>query len=221
MAMTLRPGWDTTVLAPNFVIGAFFSGVGVLLVVMGIFRKFLHLEEYITPKHFKYLSYIAITLLFTYMYFVVVEYLTVGFKMRIEEKELFTNLFIGPSAPWFWTFVTFAFVLPAILLIWRREPAIPRIIAAGLLINIGMWVKRYVIVVPTLEVPLMPTGFQFATYTPSWVEISIAAMGFAIFALVLALAAKALPILPFTEMIEEHEHAEKMHHPHEEPKSIT
>lgn len=210
MAMTLRPGWDTTILAPNFVVGAFFSGTGVLLVVMGVFRKFLHLEEYITPKHFKYLSYLAITLLFTYMYFVVVEYLTVGFKMRVEELELFTNLFIGPSAPWFWTFVTFAFVLPAILLLWQREPAIPRIITAGLLLNIGMWVKRYVIVIPTLEVPLMPSSVHFYTYTPSWVELSIAAMGFAMFALVLAVAAKAVPILPFAEMIEEHE--EKEHH---------
>jgi Ni/Fe-hydrogenase subunit HybB-like protein len=147
MAMTLRPGWDTTVLAPNFVAGAFFSGTGVLLVVMGAFRKFLHLEEYITPKHFKYISYLAITLLFTYMYFVVVEYLTVGFKMRVEEKELFTNLFLGPAAPWFYTFVTFGFILPAILLLWQREPAIPRIVAAGILLNIGMWVKRYVIVI--------------------------------------------------------------------------
>lgn len=216
LAMTLRPGWDTTILAPNFVVGAFFSGTGVLLVVMGAFRKALHLEEYITEKHFKYISYLAITLLFTYMYFVVVEYLTVGFKMRIEEKELFTNLFIGPAAPWFWTFVTFAFILPAILLLWQRKPAIPRIIAAGLLLNIGMWVKRYVIVIPTLEVPQMPAPFQFATYTPSWVEISIAAMGFAIFALILTLAAKALPIMPFAEMIEEHEHAAKEHHLHEE-----
>lgn len=214
MAMTLRPGWDTTVLAPNFVAGAFFSGTGVLLVVMGAFRKFLHLEEYITPKHFKYISYLAITLLFTYMYFVVVEYLTVGFKMRIEEKELFTNLFLGPAAPWFYMFVTFGFILPAILLLWQREPAIPRIVAAGLLLNVGMWVKRYVIVIPTLEVPLMPTGFHFATYTPSWVEISIAAMGFALFALILSLAAKALPIMPFAELIEEHE--EKEHHLHEE-----
>jgi Ni/Fe-hydrogenase subunit HybB-like protein len=216
VSMTLRPGWDTAILAPNFVVGAFFSGVGVLIFVMGIFRKFLHLEEWITEKHFKYLSYLAVTMLFTYLYFVVVEYITVIFKLRLEEKELFTNLFLGPASPWFYTFVVTAFLLPAILLLWQRQPAIPRIMAAGLLINVGMWVKRYVIVIPTLEVPLMPTGFQFATYTPSWVEISIAAMGFAIFALILALAAKALPIMPFAEVIEEHEHEEAAHHGHEE-----
>lgn len=214
MAMTLRPGWDTTILAPNFVVGAFFSGAGVLLVVMGIFRKFLRLEEYITPKHFRYISYLAITLLFTYMYFVVVEYLTIIFKLRLEEKEIFTNLFLGPAAPWFYTFVLFAFLLPAVLLLWQREPAIPRIVAAGLLINIGMWVKRYVIVIPTLQVPLMPADVHFYTYNPSWVELSITVMGFALFALILALATKALPIMPFAELIEEHE--EKQHRLHEE-----
>ena len=210
LSMTMRPGWDTAILAPNFVIGALFSGATLLLVVMGIFRKFCHLEEYITPKHFRYVSYLGITLLFTYLYFVVVEYLTVMFKLRLEEKELFTLLLIGPAAPWFWTFVATAFVLPAILMLYQKGPTIPRLMLAGVLVNIGMFIKRFVIVVPSLEVPLMPTGFHFYTYSPSWVEISIVTMGFAIFALILTLAAKVLPIMPFVEMIEENELTE--HH---------
>ncbi len=210
LSMNMRPGWDTTVHAPAYVIGALFSGATMLLVVMGIFRKFCHLEEYITPKHFRYISYLAVVLLFSYLYLVVVEYLTVMFKLRLEEKELFTLLLIGPAAPWFWTFVATAFVLPAVLMLYQREPAIPRLMTAGLLVNIGMFIKRFVIVVPSLEVPLMPTGFQFATYSPSWVEISIIITGFAIFALILTLAAKVLPIMPFVEMIEENESTE--HH---------
>lgn len=205
LSMTLRPGWDTTILAPNFVIGALFSGIALLLVVMGIFRKFCHLEEYITPKHFRYVSYLAIVLLFSYLYFVAVEYLTVMFKLRLEEKELFTLLLVGPAAPWFWTFVATAFVLPAVLMLYQRGPTIPRLVVAGILVNIGMWIKRFVIVIPSLEVPLMPTGFQFATYTPSWVEVSIVIAGFAIFALVLTLATKIMPVMPFVELIEENE----------------
>lgn len=210
LSMSLRPGWDSTVLAPNFVIGALFSGITLLMVVMGAFRKFCHLEEYITPKHFRYVSYLGITLLFSYLYFVVVEYLTILYKLRLEEKELFTLLLIGPAAPWFWTFVATALVLPAILMLYQREPTIPRLVLAGILVNIGMFIKRFVIVIPSLEVPLMPTGFHFATYSPSWVEISIVIMGFAIFALILTLAAKVLPIMPFVEMIEENESTE--HH---------
>lgn len=211
-AMTLRPGWDSTILAPNFVIGALFSGMASLMVVMGIFRKFCHLEEYITPKHFRYISYLTIVLLFAYFYFVFTEYSTVMFKFRLEEKELFTLLLVGRVAPWFWLFFTCAFVFPAVLLLWQREPTIPRLVIAGILVNIGMWVKRFVIVIPSLEVPLMPSEFHFATYTPSWVEISIVVAGLAGFALIMALAAKILPVMPFVEMIEEKEEAEE-HHP--------
>ena len=204
-AMTLRPGWDSTSLAPNFVIGALFSGMGVLLIVMAAFRKFYHLEEYITEKHFRYMSYLVLVLLFAYFYFVLTEYLTVGYKFRIEEKHLFTLLLVGKNALWYWLFFLSAFVAPAILILFQRGPTILRTVTAGVLINVGMWVKRFVIIIPTLQVPMMPFEFEFGTYTPSWVEISIIAAGFAGFMLILALFTKVMPIMPFVEMTEEAE----------------
>jgi molybdopterin-containing oxidoreductase family membrane subunit len=188
-AMTLRPGWDATALAPNFVIGALFSGIGAVLIVMAAFRKFFHLEEYITVRHFRNMSYLLLVLLFAYFYFVLTEYLTIGYKLRIEEKHLFTLLLLDKNAIWFWSFFISAFVIP--------------IAAAGVLVNIGMWIKRFVIIIPTLQVPLMPFEFEFGTYTPTWVEISIIAAGFAGFSLILAVAAKVLPVMPFVEMTEE------------------
>lgn len=202
-AMTLRPGWDTTILAPNFVIGALFSGMSSMLVVMWAFRRFHHLEEYITEKHFRYISYLAMVLMFAYFYFVVVEYATVMYKFRLEEKELFTLLLAGKATPWFLTFFIGAFVLPAILFLNRRWATVPRLVAAGILVNIGMWVKRFVIVIPTMEVPLMPVDFEFATYSPTWVEVSIVTAGVAGFVLLLTLSAKLMPAMPLSEMIEE------------------
>ncbi len=202
-AMTLRPGWDSTILAPNFVIGALFSGIGAVLIVMAIFRKVYHLEEYVTKKHFRYMSYLLITLLFTYFYFVFVEYITVGYKLRVEEEHLFNLLLFGKNAIWFWLFFLSAFVVPAILLLFRRGPTIPRIVTAAVLVNVGMWVKRFVIIIPTLQVPMMP--FELGTYTPSWVEISIIVAAFAGFMLLLALFAKVLPVMPTWEMLEQPE----------------
>jgi molybdopterin-containing oxidoreductase family membrane subunit len=204
-AMTLRPGWDSTVLAPNFVIGALFSGIGAVIIVMAVFRRFYHLEEYITEKHFRYMSYLLLVLLFSYFYFVLVEYLTVGYKLRIEEKHLFTLLLVGKNAVWFWLFFLNAFVFSAFLLLFQRGPTVPRIVTAAVLVNIAMWIKRFVIVIPTLEIPLMPYEFEFAIYTPSWVEISISIAGFAGFALIFALFAKFMPMMPYVEMIEEAE----------------
>ncbi len=212
-AMTLRPGWDSTVLAPNFVFGALFSGIGALLIIMAVFRKFYHLEEYITTKHFRYMSYLLVTLLFTYFYFVFVEYITVGYKLRLEEKHLFNLLLFGKNALWFWLFFLSAFVAPAILLLFQRGPTIPRIVTAAVLVNVGMWVKRFVIIIPSLQVPLMP--FEFGTYTPTWVEISIITAGFAGFMLILALFTKVMPLMPFVEMTEEAE-TEALHQPGEE-----
>ncbi len=209
-AMTLRPGWDSTVLAPNFVIGALFSGMGALLIVMAVYRKIYHLEEYITEKHFRYMSYLVMILLFSYFYFVFVEYFTVGYKLRTEEKHLFTLLLLGKNAIWYWLFFISAFIVPAVLILFQRGNTILRTVTAGVLINIGMWVKRFVIIIPTLQIPLMPFDFEFGTYTPSWVEISIIAAGFAGFMLILAFFTKIMPVMPLVELIEEAE-AEASH----------
>jgi molybdopterin-containing oxidoreductase family membrane subunit len=80
------------------------------------------------------------------------------------------------------------------------------ILIAAVLVNIGMWIKRFVIVVPTLEVPLMP--YEFGSYTPTWVEVSITAGTFAAFILILAIFAKVVPLISIWEVAEEVEKEE-------------
>ncbi len=200
-AATLRPGWDSTILASNFVIGALFSGIGVVIVAMYIFRKFFHLEEYLTVKHFRYMSYLLMVMAFAYFYFVLTEYLTVGYKLRVEENQLLNLLLGGQNAAWFWTFAFGGLLIPLLLILVQKGPPIPRIVLAGFLVNIGMWIKRFVIIVPTLQVPLLP--LEFGSYTPSWIEWSITAAGFAGFILILTLAGKMIPIVSTTELTEE------------------
>ena len=202
-SMTLRPGWDSTVFGIYFVIGAIFSGIASILIVMAIFRKLYHLEEYITEKHFRNLSYLMLVTLFFYLYLALGEYITIGYKMEIEEKHLLETLMLGKNAIWFWFFVIAGMVVPAFLLLLRRGPTIPRIITAAILINVAMWVKRFVIVIPSLQVPLMP--FEFGAYTPTWVEWSITAGAFAAFILIFALFAKLMPLISVWEVAGEAE----------------
>jgi molybdopterin-containing oxidoreductase family membrane subunit len=200
-SMTLRPGWDSTIYGIYFVVGAVFSGTAVLIIIVAIFRKVYHLEEYITEKHFRYLSYILLIMLFSYLYLAFTEYLTVGYKMVDGEHQLLSSLLVGNNAPFFWLFTIGGLIIPAILVIFvRQRRAIPMIVAAAILVVIGMWVKRYVIVVPTLEVPLMP--FEFGTYTPTWVEISIGFSTLAAFSIMITLAPKFMPVMSFWEMKE-------------------
>ena len=202
-SMMLRPGWDSTIFGIYFVIGAIFSGIASILIVMAIFRKLYHLEEYITEKHFRNLSYLLLTTLFLYLYLTISEYLTIGYKLEVEEKQLLEILMFGKNALWFWVFVVSGMVVPALLLVFRRWSTIPRLVTASVLINIGMWIKRFIIIIPTLQVPLMP--FEFGAYTPTWVEWSITAGAFAGFMLIFTLFTKVLPLISIWEVAEETE----------------
>ncbi|MHB8277842.1 MAG: NrfD/PsrC family molybdoenzyme membrane anchor subunit [Candidatus Humimicrobiaceae bacterium] len=203
-AMTLRPGWNSTIYGPYFVFGAVFSGIAAILIVMAVFRKLFHLEEFIVEKHFRYLSYLLMTLLLFYAYFTFSEYLTIGYKVEAGEKELLAQLMIGKSAAWFWAFIIGGLLVPAFLIVFRKLRVIPRVVTASILIFAAMWVKRFVIVLGTLQIPLMP--FEFGVYTPSWVEISISLAALAGFVLLFVLFAKFFPIISIWEVTEEKNH---------------
>ena len=209
-SMTLRPGWDSTVFGIYFVIGAIFSGIASIIIVMAIFRKLYHFEEYITEKHFRNLGYLLLTSLLLYFYLTVGEYITVGYKMQETEKVLLSTLFVGSNALWFWIFVVGGMMIPTALILWRKGPTVPRLVVAGILVNIGMWIKRFVIVIPSLQVPLMP--FEFGAYRPSWVEWSITIGAFAAFILIFALFARFMPLISVWEVKEEAE-KETIHEP--------
>jgi len=211
----MRPGWDSTIFGIYFVIGAIFSGIASILIVMAIFRKLYHFEEYLTEKHFRNLSYLLLVSLLLYAYLTVSEYLTTGYKLEVEEKHLLETLMFGMNAPWFWFFVVGGMIVPAFLIIYPKFRLIPRLIVAAILINVAMWIKRFIIIIPTIEVPLMP--FEFGSYTPTWVEWSITAAAIAGFVLVFAIMAKFVPLISIWEVAEEAEEAEE----HETPLKDT
>lgn len=202
-SMTLRPGWNSTIYGVYFVVGAVFSGTAVLLIVIAIWRKVYHFEEYIGEKHFRYLGYMLLALLVLYLYLTFTEYLTGAYKMEEGEEQLLRLIMLGRNAPWFWFFVVAGMVLPSILLIFSKIKTIPMVVGAAILIVVGMWVKRYIIIVPTLEVPLMP--FEFGTYSPTWVEISIGLATLAGFSIMVTLAAKFMPLISAWEVKEQRE----------------
>ena len=201
-SITLRPGWNSTIYGPYFVIGAIFSGTAAILIVMVVFRKLFHLEEYITEKHFRNLSYLLVTLLAFYAYFTFTEYLTIGYKSEEAEKELLNQLLLGKTAGWFWSFVIGGLVIPGFLIIFRKIRVIPRVVIASVLIFVAMWIKRFVIVLGTLQVPQIP--IEFGSYSATIVEISITLAALAGFVLLFVIFAKIFPIISIWEVVEEH-----------------
>jgi molybdopterin-containing oxidoreductase family membrane subunit len=203
--MTFRSGWNSTILAPYFAVGALYSGAAMLITLLIVFRKFYRLEEYIGEKHFRYLSYMLAVFGVAYLYFTFAEYLTLAYKLEGGEKLLMQELFQGRYSTLLWLGFFGGQVLPVAVaaLPWTRT--LPLLLAASLLVNVGMWIKRYLIVVPSLANPLMP--YEWGVYAPTWVEIMITTASFAGFALVFALFSKLFPIVSLWEMEEGREKA--------------
>lgn len=205
-AMTLRVPWNSTIFGAFFVAGAIFSGVAMLIILMAVLRKVYHLEEYITEKHFVYLGFLLATFTLIMMYGNISEFLVTGYKLEEGEEFHFRQLFLGQFAGFYWFYFLGGLVLPGLLVLlpWTRN--IWGIVTASVLVVVAMWVERYFIVVAGLRVPLMP--YEPASYSPTWVEWSVMAAGFALFALLITLFIKVFPILAVWEVAEDHETVE-------------
>ncbi len=115
-AMTLRSGWNSTIFGPYFVAGALASGAASVILAMVIFRRMYHLDNFITPKHFKNMATLVLTLDLVYIYFNIAEYVTAAYKMEGAEKAMLTDLFSGQFSGLFWFAQIFGLLIPVFLL---------------------------------------------------------------------------------------------------------
>ena len=207
-AMTLRPGWDSSIFGPYFVIGAIYSGAAAVIVSMDILRRLFKLQDYVTPLHFRNLGILLLTFALLYLYFNINEYLTVGYKFPGPEKALLDRLLFGDFALYFWGVQSVGVLFPLLLLIALltlrryRQFVIPGVALASFLVVAGAWAKRYLIVVPTLASPYLPAQrlpWEWTHYKPSWVEWSITAAAFAGFLLIYTILSKLFPIVSIWE----------------------
>ncbi len=199
-AMSLRDPMNSTLFGIFFVAGAIYSGIAAIIILMAVLRRVLHLEEFITRTQFLYLGYLLATLAAIMGYLNISEYLTTGYKMEEGIPFNIQQLTVGPFAGLFWFYILGGILLPILLVFSRRTRTIKGIIAAALLVIVAMWIERYLIIVAGFRVPLM--AYPPANYSPSWVEWSILAGGFALFALIISVFAKLFPVVSIWEVIE-------------------
>src|SRR5450759_4831542 len=200
--MTLRPGWHSTIFGPYFVIGAIFSGTAAIITAMFLFRRAYHLERYLLPDHFRRLAKILLALTLLYAYFTLSEYLTAWYgALEIDSRLLGLLAGDSPYGAIFWLWAAFGLFVPIGLLIFPSLRSLGSILTASILINIGMWLKRYLIIVPTMETPYIPASAAGIAphYFPSLVECTITAGAFAAFALLFIGFSRIFPILSIWE----------------------
>jgi Ni/Fe-hydrogenase subunit HybB-like protein len=211
-ATTYRPGWDSTNFGAYFISGAFLVGAGGVVVAMYVFRWAYRLEKYITEVHFEKMGRIVVLLALLYLYFNVNEYLIPAFKMKKPEEAHLTQLFTGEYAPMFWFAIFVGMIIPILILIFKKGRKPLPMFIVGIMVVIGAWFKRYLIVTPTLLHPFLPmqnVPESFKHYFPSWEEWAIAMGSLAGALLVITFFARIYPIIPIHETItEQNEKAE-------------
>jgi Ni/Fe-hydrogenase subunit HybB-like protein len=199
-SMTLQPMWHSTIFGPYFVVGAIFSGIAALIVAMIIFRKAYGLEPYLKPIHFRYLGQLLLIMALLWFYFTFAEYLTGYYGAEPEEMKIFWSKFSGPFWPFFWGMVLCNLFIPLACLVRLGQHTVGKVLAASLSIIVGMWLERFIIVIPTLSIPRLP--FPQTIYSPTWVELGEFAGSLALFALFYLLFTKVFPIISIWEIRE-------------------
>jgi molybdopterin-containing oxidoreductase family membrane subunit len=202
--MTLRPGWHSTIFGPYFVLAAIYSGTGVLICALWVYRKIQKLDKYILDKHFVYLGFIMMVLAAGYGYFTLSEYLTSWYGSEKWDGEVLHKLFSLSEYGWYFIYANVVGIILPILVVAIPATRKPNWITfSALLMVSALWIKRYLIIVPTLETPLLPVQdirTEYVHYSATWVEWALTFSGVASFFLFFLLMSKFVTILPVSDL---------------------
>lgn len=197
-ATAVLPGWHTTVLPPYFVAGAIFSGMAMVLTLMLIARKVMHLEDYITHRHIDPMC--KLTLLTGSMVGLayIIEFFTALYSGNEYEQFGAVNRLWGPYGWCYWLMIGCNVVTPQLLWFrWVRR-RLPLVLVIVILVNVGMWFERFVIIVVSLHRDFLPSSWTM--YLPTSVEIAILAGSFGLFFTCFLLFCRFLPMIAIGEV---------------------
>lgn len=199
--MQTQPMWHSTIFGPYFVAGAIYSGIATIIIVAAILRRVYRLEDYLQPIHFNNLGLLLLTMTLLWFYFTFAEYLTTLYGGGTHELAVFWLKINGKYSLMFWLMVLCCFVIPFPILAMKKTRTILGTSIASISVLIGMWLERYLIIIPTLSEPRLP--YDRGAYMPSWVEWSMMAGLCAGFTLAIVLFSKFFPAISIWEMEKE------------------
>jgi len=171
-AMAIVPGWHTTIFPPYFVAGAIYSGFAMVLTLLIPIRKFYHLEEFITPKHLDNMGKVMLVTGLMVFYGYMMEMFFGFYSANPYEGYMIWNRMTGPYAPVYWLLLFCNGVVPQLLWFRRVRYNMLILFIVAIIVNVGMWLERCVIVITSLHRDFMPsswdmfnpTGWDWATY---------------------------------------------------------
>jgi molybdopterin-containing oxidoreductase family membrane subunit len=199
-AVSIIPGWHTTIFAPYFVAGAILSGTAMVLTLVIPMRRLLNLEEYIPVDHIESITKILLLTSLIVGFAYIVEHGLAFYSGNLYEMEQFRFRAFGHYRILFWIMIVCNGLLPLTLFVRRLRRNLVYLFVLSLLVNVGMWLERFVIVIASLARDFDP--YAWGNYSPSLTEIGITAAAFGLFFLAFLVFVKVLPVLSITELKE-------------------
>jgi molybdopterin-containing oxidoreductase family membrane subunit len=197
-AVSNLPGWHTTIFPPYFVAGAIFSGFAMVMTLTIIARKVFSLEKLITVDHLEKMTKIILLTGMMVGYAYSLEFFMAWYSGNVYEQFAFINRAFGPYAWAYWIMVSCNLLVPQLFWFKKLRRLVPLMFVASILINVGMWFERFVIVVTSLSRDFLPANWDY--YSPTIWDISTFVGSFGLFFTLFLLFIRFLPMISMTEV---------------------
>lgn len=199
-AAAIVPGWHSTIFPPYFVAGAVFSGFAMVMTIAILLRIFYKLEGFITLRHLDNMAKVMLAMGLIVAYGYMVEYFFAWYSADEFEIYAYVNRALGFYGPLFWGMVLFNVIVPQAFWFRRVRTSVPLLFVISILINVGMWLERFVIVVTSLHRDFLPSAWD--VYIPTVWDWATFLGTFGLFFSLLFLFIRFLPVISIFEMRE-------------------
>jgi Ni/Fe-hydrogenase subunit HybB-like protein len=209
-AVSILPGWHTTILPPYFVAGAIFSGFAMVVTVLVVVRKIFNLENIITLDHLEKMNKVILATGMMVGLAYGTEFFIGWYSGVAVEQFAFLNRAFGPYTWAYWTMVSCNVLFPQLFWFKKFRRSVPVMMVVVILVNVGMWFERFVIVITSLHRDFLPSSWGM--YFPTLYDVGILLGSFGLFFTLVILFTKVLPVVSISEVKAVSDGAQPSHH---------
>ncbi|MFQ5568821.1 MAG: NrfD/PsrC family molybdoenzyme membrane anchor subunit [Rhodothermales bacterium] len=197
-AVSIVPGWHTTIFPPYFVAGAIFSGFAMVMTLMVIARKVYGIENLITINHLEKMAIIMLVTGTMVGFAYITEFFMAWYSQVEYEQYAFLNRSTGPYAWAYWTMMSCNLLFPQFFWIKKLRRSVPFLFITSIIVNIGMWFERFVITVTSLHRDFLPSSWDY--FNPTWVDVLTLIGSFGLFFTLFLIFLRFLPMVAVAEV---------------------
>jgi Ni/Fe-hydrogenase subunit HybB-like protein len=212
-SIAMVPGWHTTIFPPYFVAGAIYSGFAMVLTLIIPLRSYYHLEDFITMRHLHACAKVMLATGLIVAYGYSMEAFFSWYSANTYERFMYLNRVTGPYGPFFWMLIACNILIPQVLWSRRVREHLVVLWIIALVVNVGMWLERFVIVITSLHRDFLPSSWGM--YWPTFWDLATFFGTIGFFLACIFLFVRFLPVISIFEvrdLIHKSHEPEGVHH---------